>query len=509
MSGSHVGETFGPYELRSLIGAGGMGEVYRAYDTVKDRVVAVKLLRPEFAADPSFQERFRRESRIAARLQEPHIIPVHDFGDINGVLNIDTRLVNGANLKTVLTQAGPLVPKRASAIIAQVAAALDAAHASGLVHRDIKPENVLLTAGDFAYLVDFGIAHMGGQTGLTSAGTAIGSCAYMAPERFRGQPAGPPADVYALACLLYECLTGQPPFPPGDITALMSAHMMSPPPRPSATHAALNPAFDDVIAWGMAKDPATRCPTAGQLASAASAAAATVNPPATTAALPHDPRSATTREFPAREPDPTDASYTPDREHRAKAPKPLLSKTFKRTALVLAAGAALLSAILVAVLWLTDGADRKTNVTAPVRPTTTGARNTAPTTPATIPASTPTTSAQPSSPIQISLPGTDALGFLAHPGARCDPENPAAAMGLTAQSALVACRSGPATYYYRGVRLSDNAAIELANAVRSSDGFDVTNPTDQTQYHLGPAALTITSPSGQVDTEPMIEYATV
>lgn len=504
MNGSRTGETFGPYELRSLIGAGGMGEVYQAYDTVKDRVVAVKLLRPEFAADPSFQERFRRESRIAARLQEPHIIPVHDFGDINGVLYIDMRLVNGANLKTVLAQAGPLDPRRATAIIAQVAAALDAAHASGLVHRDIKPENVLLTAGDFAYLVDFGIAHMGGQTGLTSAGTAIGSCAYMAPERFRGQPAGPPADVYALACLLYECLIGQPPFPPGDITALMSAHMMSPPPRPSTTRAGLNPAFDNVIAWGMAKDPATRCPTAGQLASAASAAA-TVNPSATTAA----PRSASTLEFPPREPEPTDASYTPDREHRAPAQTPLRRKAFKRTALVPIAGAAaVLGAILVAVLWLAFGADRKTNVTTPAGPTTTGALTTAPMTPGTSPAYTPTTSSQPSSPTQVSLPGTDALGFLAHPGARCDPDNPAAAMGLTAQSALVVCRSGPATYYYRGVRLSDNAAIELANAVRSSDGFDVTNPTDGTRYQIRPNGLTITSPSGQVDSEPMIEYAT-
>ncbi|MCV6982594.1 serine/threonine protein kinase, partial [Mycolicibacterium pulveris] len=153
---------FGPYELRSLIGAGGMGEVYQAYDTVKDRVVAVKLLRREFAADPSYQERFRRESRVAARLQEPHVIPVHDFGEINGVLYIDMRLVEGHDLKTVLAENGPLDPARATSIVAQVAAALDAAHACGLVHRDVKPENVLLNRNDFAYLVDFGIAHLGG-----------------------------------------------------------------------------------------------------------------------------------------------------------------------------------------------------------------------------------------------------------------------------------------------------------------------------------------------------------
>src|SRR5918997_5147971 len=136
-AGSRLGNRFGPDELQSLIGVGGMGEVYRAYDTVKERTVAVKLLRAEMAADPSFQERFRRESRVAARLQEPHVIPVHDFGDIDGSLFIDMRLVEGASLKDELERNGPLEPKRAASIIRQVAPALDAAHADGLVHRDI------------------------------------------------------------------------------------------------------------------------------------------------------------------------------------------------------------------------------------------------------------------------------------------------------------------------------------------------------------------------------------
>src|SRR5581483_3694061 len=250
---SRVGSMFGPYEIRSLIGRGGMGEVYEAYDTVRDRTVALKLLRPEFAADPNFQERFRRESRLAARLQEPHIIPVHDWGEINGVLYIDMRLVEGRSLTGVLRNDGPLEPRRTAAILDQVAGALDAAHAVGLVHRDIKPDNILLTAADFAYLVDFGIAHVGNETGLTSAGSAIGSFLYMAPERFTGDRVGPPTDVYSLACVLYECLTGQTPFPPGDVTQLMGAHVMRPPPRPTVTRPGLDPAFDDIIAQGMNK----------------------------------------------------------------------------------------------------------------------------------------------------------------------------------------------------------------------------------------------------------------
>ena len=253
--GTRVGTQFGPYELQSLIGEGGMGEVYRAYDTVRERLVAIKLLRTEVAADQSFQQRFRRESRVAARLQEPHVIPVHDFGDIDGVLYIDMRLVEGASLKDELLAKGALPPTRAVSIISQVAAALDAAHGNGLVHRDIKPENVLLTPDDFAYLVDFGIAHGGGEANVTSTGLVIGSCAYMAAERFSGGRGGPAADVYSLTCLLYECLTGRAPFEAGDVRQMMGAHMFSPPPRPSIMRRGINRAFDDVVAKGMAKQP--------------------------------------------------------------------------------------------------------------------------------------------------------------------------------------------------------------------------------------------------------------
>ena len=271
--GARLGTQFGPYELRSLIGVGGMGEVYRAHDTIKGRMVALKVLRTELAADPSFQERFRRESRMAARLQEPHVIPVHDFGDIRGVLFIDMRLVDGGSLKDLLRAQGALEPMRAAKITAQVAAALDAAHAEGLVHRDVKPENVLLTSDDFAYLVDFGIAHAGGDASVTASGSLVGSCAYMATERFTDGRVGPQADVYSLACMLYECLTGRPPFDHEELQQLMGAHIFMPPPRPSIMRRGIGRAFDDVIARGMAKDPAARFSSAGELARAATEAA--------------------------------------------------------------------------------------------------------------------------------------------------------------------------------------------------------------------------------------------
>jgi serine/threonine-protein kinase len=463
MTGPRVGERFGPYELRSLLGAGGMGEVYQAYDTVKDRMVALKLLRPELAVDPSFQERFRRESRTAARLHEPHIVPVHDFGEIDGVLFIDMRLVEGASLKAVLARSGPMDPARAAAIITQVAAALDAAHASGLTHRDVKPENLLLTADDFVYLVDFGIAHSGGDSGLTSAGSAIGSCAYMAPERFSGGPVGPPADVYSLACVLFECLTGQPPYPTGDLPSLMSAHMLAPPPRPSVTHPGLHPSFDAVILWGMTKDPANRCPSAGELARAASAAAMSVAVP-------------------------------PSRHQTASS----RSHLGRGAVAGIAVAVAVFVAAAVAGLWLAFGGNRMTDA-APTSPTMTRVPITS-----THPETAETTK---STPPPISLPGTDELGFIDYPGARCAPGQQPAALGRTAASALVVCRYGTDGYYYRGVRLSDGAQIELDHALPSADGFDVVNQADGTRYEIRSGALTIVTPDGEVFSEPMIQYA--
>lgn len=496
---SRVGAMFGPYEIRSLIGAGGMGEVYRAYDTVKDRTVAVKLLRPEFAANHGFQERFRRESRMAARLQEPHVIPVHDFGEIDGVLFIDMRLVEGRSVSAVLSDEGALEPVRATSIVTQVAAALDAAHATGLVHRDIKPDNVLLTPDDFVYLVDFGIAHFGGDTGLTSAGSAIGSLAYMAPERFTGAPVGPPADIYSLACLYYQCLTGQTPFPPGDVAQTMGAHLMSPPPRPSVTRPGLNPAFDGVIARGMEKRPELRFASAGELGRAAQTAAAASAPTAPTPGPTGHERG--TRQFSKHWPNPEGTDYTPHRDH-LEAETPRRKPGFGRGQMVLvAAAAALLAAALVAALWLVLGHNRGQSLSSPTN------NSGAPTTSLTVAEQTPTASTTTTSQPRINgLTGTDNLGFIGYPAARCAPGSEPAAEVRTTQSLIVICQTAPGSFYYRGLRLSDGAGIELANAVRSSAGFDVTNPTDGTRYQIRPNVVNIVSPDGQVSSEPVLQY---
>ena len=266
---------FGPYRLQELIGRGGMGEIYRAYDTAHGRVVALKRLPAALAVDPVFQARFRSEAALAARLHEPHVIPIHDFGEIDGQLYIDMRLVEGPDLAAVL-QRGPLPPHRVVDIITQVASALDAAHAAGLVHRDIKPANILITGpdsgtsgGDFVYVADFGIARAvdGSASGsLTSTGNMVGSLDYIAPERFDRDPGDRRVDIYALGCVLFQALTGRRPFPVEGLPALINAHLNTPPPAASTLRPSVPAGLDAVIARAMAKHPDHRYPTAAALA---------------------------------------------------------------------------------------------------------------------------------------------------------------------------------------------------------------------------------------------------
>ncbi|WP_434444041.1 protein kinase domain-containing protein [Lentzea sp. E54] len=269
-------ETFGPYRIEQLLGRGGMGEVHRAYDTAHDRFVALKRLSPGYHDDEDYRARFRREARIVARLREPHVIPIHAYGEIDDRLYLDMRLVEGADLSDVIRE-GTIEPARAVRIVEQVASALDAAHADGLVHRDVKPSNILVTAGDFVYLVDFGIARSvsPSATGLTASGSVVGTLDYMAPERFESGPVDGRADVYALACVLFACLAGRRPFTAEGTAAQIWAHMKEAPPKASPLNPAVPAALDDVIATGMAKDPADRYASAGALARAAAQALTT------------------------------------------------------------------------------------------------------------------------------------------------------------------------------------------------------------------------------------------
>lgn len=266
---SRVGSMFGPYHLKRLLGRGGMGEVYEAEHTVKEWTVAVKLMTAEFSKDPVFRERMKREARIAGRLQEPHVVPIHDYGEVDGQMFLEMRLVEGTDLDSVLKRFGPLTPPRAVAIITQIASALDAAHADGVMHRDVKPQNILITRDDFAYLVDFGIASATTDEKLTQLGTAVGTWKYMAPERFSNDEVTYRADIYALACVLHECLTGAPPYRADSAGTLVSSHLMGPIPQPSAIRPGIPKAFDAVVARGMAKKPEDRYASAGDLALAA------------------------------------------------------------------------------------------------------------------------------------------------------------------------------------------------------------------------------------------------
>ncbi len=322
------GTPFGRYQLLGMLGRGGMGEVWRAHDTVTERVVALKMLPPQFSDDAMFQQRFRREALAAARLNSPHVIPIYDYGEIDGRLFVSMRLIEGRDLHAVMSD-GALPPSRAVRIIEQIAKALHAAHKVGLVHRDVKPSNVLLDDDDFAYLIDFGIARATDDTRLTGTGNAIGTFQYMAPERMGSSPDDARADVYALACVLYECLTGAPPFAGQTMAGLVASHLNTPPPLPSATKTDVPQRFDDVIATGMAKDPDHRYATTIELATAAHDAITTPLPaPQPAPSPPPEPELPNTEVDPAplppvirqpSNPPPHDVDPAAETQHRRPA----------------------------------------------------------------------------------------------------------------------------------------------------------------------------------------------
>jgi len=382
MSDLAPGTVIAGCRVDAVAGRGGMGVVYRATELGLGRPVALKLIAAELAADDGFRARFAREARLTAGIDHPNVIPVYAAGEEDGRLYLTMRYVAGTDLAARLAAGGPLEPGLAVEIVGQVAAALDAAHETGLVHRDVKPANVLIGGSGHVYLSDFGIVRAPAAEGrLTDSGEWIGTVDFMAPEQLRGEGTDARTDVYGLGGVLYAALTGLVPFPRDTAPATMLAHMTEAPPRPSS-RAAVPAALDEVVARAMAKDPAARYGSAGELARGAQAAvagtgaavpghAAAQVPPgdgealtvhvdraeAPTALAPREPSQAATAHAPvaagtALRPDPAIAPGGPraTRAPKERRPAPRATRTPSRRIAVAAATAALAAAVAVAAL---------------------------------------------------------------------------------------------------------------------------------------------------------------
>jgi serine/threonine protein kinase len=274
-----IGTEFAGYQLRAVIGRGGMSVVYQAENPRLGSAIALKVLPPELATDEVFRARFLNESRIAASLHHPNVIPVYDMGSEEDLLYIAMRYVSGTDLRQIVRKRGQVSPDRALFLVGQAARALDAAHREGLVHRDVKPGNLLIERGgddddpDHLYLADFGISkHAMSRSGLTLTGQFLGTIDYVAPEQIVGTPVTGLADQYSLGCVLYECLTGQVPFRKEMDAAIIWAHVEESPARPSTISPELPPGLDDVFARVLAKRPADRYASCREFVDAARAA---------------------------------------------------------------------------------------------------------------------------------------------------------------------------------------------------------------------------------------------
>ncbi|MEV7727936.1 serine/threonine-protein kinase [Streptomyces sp. NPDC087917] len=281
------GRQIAGYLLEGEIGRGGMAVVHRARDLRLDRTVALKLLAPELARNDAFRQRFAHESKVAAAIDHPHIVPVFEAGEADGLLFIAMRYVAGQDLRALLDRTGPLPADAVARIAGQVASALDAAHAHDLVHRDVKPGNILVAEGtdsehpEHVYLTDFGLTKKSlSLTGFTTVGQFVGTLDYVAPEQISGKPVDGRCDVYGLGCVVFEMLTGGPPFRRDDDLALLWAHQYDPPPAPSSLRPELTPAVDEAVAKALAKAPEDRWPTCLDFTAALrTAAAAPPGPP--------------------------------------------------------------------------------------------------------------------------------------------------------------------------------------------------------------------------------------
>jgi len=277
----NVGDEFGPYTIESVLGQGGMGTVFLARHARLERRVALKVISPAYADDPGFRARFLRESQLAASLDHPHVIPIYDADEVEGVLYLAMRYVDGPSLQGLIRKSDPLSRGDTLRIAEQIGGALDAAHAEALVHRDLKPANILLAeAGRHAYLCDFGLAKRTSSRDMTHAGSFLGTIDYCSPEQIRGEPLDGRADVYSFGCVLYHCLSGEPPYARESEVAVLQAHLNEPPPSLASD-------LDGVFARAMAKERDDRYPTAGALTSDLRAAIA--GGAAETVAVPAEP----------------------------------------------------------------------------------------------------------------------------------------------------------------------------------------------------------------------------
>jgi serine/threonine-protein kinase len=375
-----IGTQFAGYKITDVLGRGGMSVVYAAEHVSLGRMVALKLLAPQLAMNESFRERFIRESQLAASLDHPNIIPIYDAGEAEGFLYIVMRHVEGPDLRSLIEQEGPLPLGQTLFYMEQVARALDQAHERGLVHRDVKPGNILIAKpADRVYLTDFGVVKETSSRGLTKTGFFLGTFEYAAPEQIEGKPVDGRTDLYALGCVLYECLSGEPPFDAETEGSIIHAHLTESPPKLTAKRPDLSLAINDVITTAMAKSKEDRYPSCGEFARAIRNAAfgedvarAPLAAPAAAAAA---PSSSTTAEPSATPPSPPtyEMAPTPSAPPGRREPR-----SFALSARQLLLGgavlAALIAAAIVAAVLLAGGGNSKGTTKAG----TSGARQTTP-----------------------------------------------------------------------------------------------------------------------------------
>ncbi|WP_319434839.1 serine/threonine-protein kinase [Mycobacterium sp. RTGN5] len=482
------GATFADFTVLLQLGSGGMGEVYLVRHPRLNRRDALKILPRELADDPGYRARFRREADAAAALWHPHIVGVHDCGEFDGQLWLSMDYVEGTDARALLRSRYPAGMSRDQVVdvVAAVAEALDYAHERGLLHRDVKPANILLTnptsSSGRVLLADFGIARrIGEAAGLTATNMTVGTADYAAPEQLTGAELDGRADQYALAATAFHLLAGVAPFAHTNPAVVISRHLSAPPPRLAEFRPDLD-AMDPVLARALAKEPASRFASCRDFASALRATGPQVGSVPTRAAAP------------------TAAAAPPVATQSAFA---ATTRTGIPSAAI-AAGAGLAAALLVALIFVGMAIGRNDTSTTPLTasPLTPTSNQSAPMT-VTVPS---TVTASQTTPSSMVLPDGDRLGFTVYGGAaRCAPDDQAVLMIRTPQSALVFCRGTGGTAYYRGLRLSDNATLQLDTVTSDGDAMIAINPTDGTRYVVTRDRLSIVQDGEVVAREPALE----